>query len=49
VVKGIELPPESLARIPYDGDKETTLFLPDWEFINTVRAEWTERWNQTFS
>ena len=49
VVKGIELPPESLARIPYDGNKETTLFLPDWEFINTVRAEWTERWNQTFS
>jgi putative spermidine/putrescine transport system substrate-binding protein len=49
VVKGIQLSPETLARIPYDSNKATSLFLPDWEFINTVRAEWTERWNQVFS
>jgi putative spermidine/putrescine transport system substrate-binding protein len=49
VVKGIQLPPEVLARTPYDSDKDTALFLPDWEFINTVRPEWTERWNKVFS
>jgi putative spermidine/putrescine transport system substrate-binding protein len=49
VVRGVQLPPETLARVNYDENKETSLFLPDWEFINTVRAEWTERWNKTFT
>jgi putative spermidine/putrescine transport system substrate-binding protein len=49
VVKGVELPPQVLARIAYGEGKEEMLFASDWEFINTVRAEWTERWNKTFT
>jgi putative spermidine/putrescine transport system substrate-binding protein len=49
VVQGLDLPPETLARVPYGPGKEGLLFVCDWEFINTMRAEWTERWNQAFS
>jgi putative spermidine/putrescine transport system substrate-binding protein len=49
VVQGVQLAPETLARVPYGAGKEGLLFVSDWEFINTVRAEWTERWNQVFS
>ena len=49
VVPGLELPPETLARIPYGKRDQGKLFLSDWEFINGIRPEWTERWNQVFS
>jgi putative spermidine/putrescine transport system substrate-binding protein len=49
VVKGVQLPPRTLARVPYGEGKEETLFVSDWEFINTIRPEWTERWNKVFT
>jgi putative spermidine/putrescine transport system substrate-binding protein len=49
VVQGVPLPPETLARMPYGEGKEELLFASDWELINTIRPEWTERWNQVFS
>jgi putative spermidine/putrescine transport system substrate-binding protein len=49
VVQGLQLPPETLARVPYGEGKDGLLFVSDWEFINKVRTEWTERWNQAFS
>jgi putative spermidine/putrescine transport system substrate-binding protein len=50
VVPGLKLPPETLARMPAYGEKqEGKLFLSDWEYINKVRPEWTERWNKIFS
>jgi putative spermidine/putrescine transport system substrate-binding protein len=49
VVQGVPLPPETMARMPYGEGKEELLFASDWEFINTIRPEWTERWNQVFS
>ena len=49
VVQGVNLPPETSARVPYGAGKERLLFVCDWEFINKVRAEWTERWNKAFA
>jgi putative spermidine/putrescine transport system substrate-binding protein len=49
VVKDVELPPQVLARIAYGEGKEDMLFASDWEFINSVRPEWTERWNKSFT
>lgn len=49
VVHGLQLPPETLARMPNAESQERVLFVCDWEFINTIRAEWTERWNRVFS
>lgn len=49
VVQEVPLPPETLARMPYGEGKETLLFASDWDFINTIRPEWTERWNKVFS
>jgi hypothetical protein len=48
-VQGVPLPPETLARMPHGEGKEELLFASDWELINTIRPEWTERWNQVFS
>jgi putative spermidine/putrescine transport system substrate-binding protein len=49
VVQAVPLPSETLARMPYGDGKEALLFASDWEFINTIRPEWTERWNKVFS
>ncbi len=49
VVQGVELPPQTLERLAYDEGKAEKLFVSDWEFINKIRPEWTERWNTIFS
>ena len=49
VVKGIELPAPVLERVAYGEGKEHMLFVSDWEYLISVRAEWTERWNQVFA
>ncbi|SRR6266545_1511463 len=49
VVQGVELSPQTLERLAYDEGKAERLFVSDWEFINKIRPEWTERWNKIFS
>jgi len=49
VVQGVALPAQTLERLAYDEDKTGKLLVSDWEFINTIRPEWTERWNKIFS
>jgi len=49
VVKGIDLPPNILERVDYTEERQHKLFTSDWEFLNKVRPEWTERWNKIFA
>lgn len=49
VVKGLKLPPQVVERTAYGEGKRELLFSSDWEFVNTVRPEWTERWNKIFA
>jgi ABC-type thiamine transport system substrate-binding protein len=49
VVQGLELPPNVLQRVDYEAEKQRQLFVSDWQFLNTVRSEWTERWNAIFA
>jgi putative spermidine/putrescine transport system substrate-binding protein len=49
VVKGLTLPPALLERVDYAEDKQRQLFTSDWQFLNKIRPEWTERWNQIFA
>jgi putative spermidine/putrescine transport system substrate-binding protein len=48
VVKGIDLPPNILERVDYTEARQQKLFTSDWAFLNKVRPEWTERWNNIF-
>ncbi len=49
VVQGLEFPSHILERIAYTEEKQKQLFTSDWKFINTIRPEWTERWNKIFA
>lgn len=49
VVKGLELPENVLQRVDYVEERQQKLFTSDWQFFNTVRSEWTERWNKIFA
>ncbi|RMF85467.1 MAG: ABC transporter substrate-binding protein [Nitrospinota bacterium] len=49
VIRGLELPSRILERVAYEEEKQKQLFTSDWEFINTIRPEWTERWNKIFA
>ena len=49
VVKGIDLPDDIMARVDYTEERQQKLFTSDWEFLNKVRPEWTERWNKIFA
>lgn len=45
----VELTPEQAANFTYGKEMIDNLQLPDWEVINTNKADWTNRWNELFS
>jgi putative spermidine/putrescine transport system substrate-binding protein len=49
VVKGLDLPEAILKRVDYAEEKQNQLFISDWKFLNMIRPEWTERWNNIFA
>jgi putative spermidine/putrescine transport system substrate-binding protein len=44
--KNVKLPPDLAAKVPYGPEKIAKLIKVDWETINAVRPQWTERWNK---
>jgi putative spermidine/putrescine transport system substrate-binding protein len=44
--KNVKLPPDLAAKVPYGPEKVAKLIKVDWETINAVRPQWTERWNK---
>lgn len=45
----IELTPEQAANFTYGKEMIDGLLLPDWEVINSNKADWTNLWNELFS
>ncbi len=45
----VELTQEQAANFTYGKEMIDNLQLPDWEVINTNKADWTNRWNELFS
>lgn len=45
----VELTQEQAANFTYGKEMIDNLKLPDWEVINTNKADWTNRWNELFS
>lgn len=45
----IELTKEQAANFTYGKEMIGSLLLPNWEVINTNKADWTNRWNELFS
>jgi putative spermidine/putrescine transport system substrate-binding protein len=44
--KTVKLKPETAKKVPYGEEQIGKLYKADWEAINKVRPEWTERWNK---
>jgi putative spermidine/putrescine transport system substrate-binding protein len=44
--KNVKLPPDLAAKVPYGPEKVAKLIKIDWETVNAVRPQWTERWNK---
>lgn len=44
--KMVKLPPALAAKVPYGTEQIGKLMKVDWETINAVRPQWTERWNK---
>jgi len=44
--KTVELKPEIAKKVPYGKEQIGKLYKADWQTINKVRPEWTERWNK---
>lgn len=45
----VELTEEQAANFTYGKEMIDNLLLPNWEVINTNKADWTNRWNELFS
>lgn len=45
----VELTAEQAANFTYGKEMIDNLLLPNWEVINTNKADWTNRWNELFS
>lgn len=45
----VELTEEQSANFTYGADTVNALLFPDWETINTNKADWIENWNEIFS
>jgi putative spermidine/putrescine transport system substrate-binding protein len=44
--KTVKLRPEIAQKVPYGAEQIGKLYKADWEAINKVRPQWTERWNK---
>ncbi len=44
--KNVRLKPELAAKVPYGPAQIAKLIKIDWDTVNAVRREWTERWNK---
>lgn len=46
VNKGTKLTPEIAKKVVFGPDKVNALISPNYDIINSKRAEWTNRWNR---
>jgi putative spermidine/putrescine transport system substrate-binding protein len=44
--KTVKLAPAIASKVPYGPEQVAKLIKADWQTINAVRPQWTERWNK---